>query len=154
MNPSYKRKKKKQENIDNNNNKIPLKTTRQITLQISGWGRRGDRDPFSLARVSNEGSLKDCAGNTARLIRKHIQILETFFPIAWKGFTWMLIYTRISKQLKPCIRLTRQGWIRPWATWPTGRCPWSSQGSLTGWSLNVPYNSEDSMILPRISLYY
>lgn len=97
MNPSYER---KQENIENNNNKIPLKTTGQITLQISGWESGGDRDPFSYARVSNKGPLKDCAGNTASLIKKHVQRLEIFFPIAWKGFTWKLVYTRISKQLE------------------------------------------------------
>ena len=42
---------------------------------------------------------------------------------------------------------SRPGWMGLWATWCSCRCPCSLQRSWSGWSLMVPSNSNNSMIL-------
>ena len=50
-------------------------------------------------------------------------------------------------------RPSRQGWIRPWATWSSCAPLCSLQGSWTTWPSEVPSNSKDSMILWSFSTH-
>ena len=74
-------------------------------------------------------------------------------PIRKKSFTVRLVAQRCG--LMPCPwRLSRQGWIRPWATCSSCACLCSLRESWTRWSLKVPSNSEDSTILNKWNPVY
>ena len=68
--------------------------------------------------------------------------------LQWKSFLqweWWGIQTGCPEMwwmYHPC-RLSRWGWIRPWATWS----PCLLMGRWMRWPLNVPSISKDSMIL-------
>jgi len=44
-------------------------------------------------------------------------------------------------------RHSRAGWRELWATWTSCRCPYTLQGSWTRWTLRVPSNSNNTVIL-------
>jgi len=67
-------------------------------------------------------------------------------PIRKKSFTVRLVAQRCG--LMPCPwRLSRQGWIRPWATCSSCACLCSLQERWTRWSLKAPSKSLDTMVL-------
>ena len=56
--------------------------------------------------------------------------------------------------LKPCPwRLSRPGWIKPWATWSSCGVPVHCRVVGSDGHLKVPSNSKDSMILSLHNIY-